>query len=712
MTGTDKINILVVDDLPEKLLVLKTILEDLGQEVITVNSGPEALRQVLEREFAVILLDVNMPGMDGLETAALIRRRKKSAHTPIIFLTAFADEMHTAKGYELGAVDYILAPVVPEVLRTKVKVFVELFRMTQQVKRQADEQVMLAREQAARAAAEAAIERSTFLAEASKVLANSLDFAATLRGLLRVVLPRLADVSAITILDAMGGMGSTEAAWLGPANVLQSRPAVGPAQLYPDLATAVQRVLTAGKMECLPEMGIESSVPLDWPLFDPNGLVDGPCPEFELRSVVLLPLLARDRVLGVLLLGLGAGRRRNPADVALAQDLAGRAAIALDNARLYSEVQEADRRKNEFLSMLAHELRNPLAPIRNAVHLLGFEDLTRPEFEEARDIIGRQVVQLVRLVDDLLDISRITSGKIRLQTEPVDVTDVVERALETSQPILDSRQHELTVTLPPQPVLVQADPVRLAQVLTNLLNNSAKYTEEGGQVWLTVERDGDDVLFRVRDTGIGIPSDMLASIFELFTQAERSLDRSQGGLGVGLTLVRRLVEMHAGTVQAFSAGPYQGSEFVVRLPVLKAAPRPAVVATNGTPRPIAGAVARSILVVDDNMDAADSLALLLRMAGHTVHVAHDGPEALTAANALRPGVVLLDIGLPGMDGYEVARRLCEQFGPDRPMLVALTGYGQDEDIRLSQAAGFDHHLVKPADLDALATLLEGARQPA
>jgi signal transduction histidine kinase/DNA-binding response OmpR family regulator len=701
---SDKVNILIVDDLPEKLLVLETVLAELGQNIIKARSGEEALRRVLDYDFAVVLLDVYMPGMDGLETAAMIRRRKKTAHVPIIFITAFADEMHTAQGYSLGAVDYIFSPVVPEILRTKVRVFVELFRMSQQIRQQADERVALAREQAARAAAEEATRRSTFLAEASKVLASSLDYEATLRGLLRLAVPYLADLGAITLVDDQGHARQTELAWLGPShpsNQPSTRVIAGPEGLHDNLARTLQRVLDQGKTEFLPDVLQRTPTAQPWEVL--NDARTG-APNFELQSVVLTPLLARGRVLGALSLAMGpSGRRYNSSDRALAEDLASRAAIAIDNARLYREVQEGDRRKNEFLSMLAHELRNPLAPIRNAVQLLRMSGGDNPELASIRDLIDRQVQQLVRLVDELLDISRITRGKIRLQKEPLELSTVVARAVETSQPLIDARNHQLTVTLPPEPLVVEGDPVRLAQVLGNLLNNAAKYTEEGGKIWLTVAREGDEAVLRVRDTGVGIPPEMLGSVFDLFTQVENSLDRSQGGLGIGLTLVRRLVQKHGGRVQALSAGANKGSEFVVRLPLLldrDVLPAPSA---NGAANGVARGQCK-VLVVDDNRDAADSLAFLLRAAGHDVQVCHDGHEALATYTTFKPEIILLDIGLPGMDGYEVARRLRSQSANGKPLLVALTGYGQEEDVRRSLEAGFDHHFVKPADLMALSAL--------
>jgi signal transduction histidine kinase/DNA-binding response OmpR family regulator len=695
----DKANILVVDDLPEKLLVVGSILEELGQNVVTARSGPEALRRVLEYDFAVILLDVNMPGMDGYETAALIRARKRSAHTPIIFITAYADEMNTAHGYSLGAVDYVLSPVVAEVLRTKVRVFVELYLMTQQARRQADERVALAKEQAARAAAEEATRRSNFLAEASKVLSGSLDLEDTSRDLARLTVPFLADLGAVTLVGEHGRPWKTELAWAHPPDVRVQAASLEAAQAPRDeLRTAVESVLAGGGEVVLPALS------LSYPPAGCNGPPSGP----GLRSAVVLPLIARGRTLGALTLALADPKRAAVGhDMPLAREFAGRAAVDLDNARLYREVQEADRRKNEFLSMLAHELRNPLAPIRNGVHILQAIGSLSPQVREVRDMMDRQVQHLVRLVDDLLDISRITRGKIRLQTEPVDLAAVVARAVETCRPLIESRRHRLSVSVAPGPLRVEGDAVRLAQVVSNLLHNAAKYTEEGGQIWLSAGADGGEAVVRIRDTGMGIPPEMLSSIFDLFTQADRSLDRSQGGLGIGLTLVRRLVEMHQGIVEAHSAGLGRGSEFVVRLPLFKEEPQVAHDETNtGTNGSAFGSgPSRRVLVVDDNKDAAESLALLLGVAGHQTRVCHDGPSCLQAAAEFRPEAVLLDIGLPGMDGYEVARRLRANPATGRALLVALTGYGQADDLRRAREAGFNHHFVKPADLDALAALL-------
>ncbi len=368
-------------------------------------------------------------------------------------------------------------------------------------------------------------------------------------------------------------------------------------------------------------------------------------------------------------------------------------------------LRDADRRKDEFLATLAHELRNPLAPIRNALQILGMPAADRAAQQRARAIIDRQIHQMVRLVDDLLDVSRITRGKIELRLERVELSAVVGMAVETSRPLLEASGHQLTVQLPATKLHLQADATRLAQVVSNLLNNSAKYMEKGGRVWLSVAREGANVVVRVKDTGIGIPAEMLPRVFDMFTQADHSVTRAQGGLGIGLTLVRRLVEMHGGTVEAHSDGPGKGSEFVVRLPLVgEVAPAGGA---DGKPQQSAerGPSTCRILVVDDNRDSAESLGALLQLLGHDIHLAYDGQTALEAARSLRPQVVVLDIGMPGMSGYEVARRLRQQAEFRTLPLVALTGWGQEEDRRRSEEAGFNYHVVKPVDLDVLGKLL-------
>jgi PAS domain S-box-containing protein len=367
-------------------------------------------------------------------------------------------------------------------------------------------------------------------------------------------------------------------------------------------------------------------------------------------------------------------------------------------------LKEANRRKDEFLAILAHELRNPLAPIRNAAQVLRMRDLTDPQLRSARDIIDRQVHQMVRLIDDLLDISRITRGKLQLRKERIALAAAIQSAVEAARPALDSQAHELTVTLPSDPLFLDADPTRLAQVISNLLNNASKFTDKGGHIWVTAERQGSEVVVSVRDTGIGIAAEHLPRLFEMFSQVTPALERSQGGLGIGLALVRGLVELHGGSIEARSAGPGKGSEFTVRLPVVETPVQARQESSTDGEKSGASPKYR-ILVADDLRDSVDSLAMMLRLAGHDIQKAYDGLEAVQTAAAFRPEVVVLDIGMPKMNGYEAARHIRQQPWGKEMLLIALTGWGQEEDKRPAFEAGFDHHLTKPVEAAALETLL-------
>ncbi len=374
-----------------------------------------------------------------------------------------------------------------------------------------------------------------------------------------------------------------------------------------------------------------------------------------------------------------------------------------------NELAAANRRKDEFLAMLGHELRNPLAPIMNAVQLLRLQGGESRLQLQACAIIERQLGQLVHLVDDLLEVSRISTGKIHLQRKQLDMRVVVECGVETVRLLIEQHRHVLAVRLPPSPIWIDGDSTRLEQVIVNLLNNAAKYTDEGGRIWLTLQQEGNEAVPQVRDSGVGIAPELMPHIFDLFTQAERSLARSQGGLGIGLSLVQRLVEMHGGKVAATSVLG-QGSEFVVRLPVvLTVEPRPPSPATE-LAQP-AGPSLR-LLVVDDNVDTATSMALVLRESGHDVRMAHDGPTALQLAPNYRPNVVLLDIGLPGLDGFEVAKRMRQQPILQKVVLVAMTGYGTESDRQLSREAGFDHYLVKPVKFEKVQEILAAVSEKA
>jgi len=670
-------NILVVDDLPEKLLVYETILAPLNERLVLVSSGARALKQVLETQFAVILLDVNMPDMDGFETARLIRGHRRSSSTPIIFLTAFSDDVRIAEGYASGAVDYLPTPVVPQVLQAKVRVFVELYKMRTQAAERAEEQ-------ARRMAVEEANRRLTFLSDASAVLGSSLNLQTTARALVALPVPFLADQSFLYFGDATPIVSLHL-----QVRTAGSEPEVAETETLQELPVEIQK---------LARQSFERGKVEHWTRPD--------------SAYTALPLQARDRTLAVLILGRSQPPSEGGLDVTLAVALASRAATALDNALLHEELVKADRQKVDFLSMLAHELRNPLAPICNSVQLMKL--LLKPErgpVREAGAIIERQVTQLVRLIDDLLDVSRITSGKIRLKQEAVDLRHVVGLAVEASQPMFDARQHQLAVRLPESPVIVQGDATRLTQVITNLLNNAAKYTPDGGAVDMTLEATGGTAVVIVRDNGIGIPREMLQSIFDLFTQDVRTLDRSSGGLGIGLTLVRRLMEMHGGTIHAESDGPGRGARFTVALPMVSPAETPpGIVSAAPPPLPGTDVERHRILIVDDNTDAADTLAMLCRLGGHEVEVAYDGQACLPLARDFQPQIVMLDIGLPGLDGYEVARRLRDSENSRNALLVAISGYGQPMDEARSRAAGFDAHYVKPIDQANLQTILSRRHQ--
>jgi signal transduction histidine kinase len=563
---------------------------------------------------------------------------------------------------------------------------------------------LLAQERAARARAEAAQHRLAFLVEASAALSSTLNEEVTLQSVASVAVPYLADWCVVDLLREDGPVQRFISRHSDPArehllHELLRQPVLG---RQTDVLPGVPDVLQTGKPVLVQEG--DGSPPSPASLSQEHAQV---LRGLGLASYMIIPLAARGRCLGAIFFAARQPHRYGPDELALAEDLARRAALAVDHARLYRQARESDRRKDEFLAMLSHELRNPLAPVLNTLAVLRARGASDPSDVQAHEILERQVRHMARLVDDLLDVSRVTRGKIALQKEHVDLRALAHRAAETIRPLVEGRQHQLTVAVPEGPLLLEADPTRLEQVLTNLLNNAVKYTEPGGTIRLAVEQAGAEAVVRVRDTGIGMRPEILAQAFDLFVQGERGLARSEGGLGIGLALVRSLVQMHGGTVTAHSDGPGQGSEFTVRLPKLPdgAGARVALPAPAGT-----GARPRRILVVDDNRDAADSLALLLRLGGHEVGVAYSGEAALEVVRMTPPEVVLLDIGLPAMDGYEVARQLRVQHG-SQLLLVAISGYGQEEDRARSQEAGFDEHLVKPVDPNAVRALLAGRTAP-
>ncbi len=548
-----------------------------------------------------------------------------------------------------------------------------------------------------------AAESSRYLAEASAELASVVDYESTLQKVVNLAVPYFADWSAVDVADD-GSLRRLAVAHQDPDKIPLAHELVRHYPPDPRAQGGIGAVFRTAKPEIMSELTDDMLV---------QGTKDerhlGLIRSLGLKSYICVPLVVSGNPLGVLTFATAeSGRRYTEADLALARDLAHRAAVAVENTQLYQALRETDRRKDEFLATLAHELRNPLAPIRSALQILKLPRVDAETVGRSREMMERQVHHLVRLVDDLLDVSRVMRGKIELRRERIELATVVARAVETVQALIDAQGHELSVSVSPESLLIDADPVRLAQVVGNILTNAAKYTEPNGRIGLRAERDGNMALLRVWDNGIGIAPAMLPRIFELFVQVDHASTRAQGGLGIGLTLVKNLVEMHNGRVEARSDGLGQGCEFIVSLPIqaqaLSRDDGPQAGRQTDEPPSQSG---HRLLVVDDNQDAANSLAMLLRLQGHEVRVAFSGVAALEMTKDYAPDVVFLDIGMPGMDGYEVARRLRQQPGLENVVLAALTGWGQQEDRRRTAEAGFDRHLVKPVEPAALEGLLAG-----
>ena len=627
-------SILLVDDQPARLLSYEAILLGLGVHCVRALSGAQALERLLEQEFAAILLDVNMPEMDGFEVARLVREHPRMERTPIIFVTAVhVSELDRLKGYELGAIDYIAVPVVPEILRSKVAVLVELHQRRGQLK------ALNADLSTARAQRDA--EHQQALAERDAQLQAIFEHPTDLNAILqaeRNAAGEIVDwiyVSVNRNATALLGLPREQVVGRRMSDVVPDRAANGIEQCT--------RVLETGKIL-----------------------------RYESRFA--------DRDLVVTLFAAG-----KDSVISSVMDIT-------EQRRLQAALEQSDRLKDEFLAMLAHELRNPVAPIATAAELLS--RLVPHENQQTLvGIIQRQAVHLGRLLDDLLDVARITQGRIDLKREVTDVGSCVQLAIETAEPLIRSKGHRLTVTQTLEAIYICVDKVRLGQCMANVLVNAAKYTPEGGEICIRSYIEGPEVVVEIQDNGIGIAPEFLPRIFDLFAQAERGLDRSQGGLGVGLTVCKQIIEMHGGTVVAASPGWDRGATFTLRIPLAER-PAAATVAVPAKPDSLL-----RVLIVDDNRDAADSLAMLLQFEGRQTLCAYSGEAALQEIAAFDPQLVLLDIGLPGLDGYEVARRLKAKSPKLR--VIALSGYGQVEDRQRSAAAGFDAHLVKPVDLDAL-----------
>jgi len=758
------VDILIVDDNPNNLLALEAILANINGRFVKASSGAEALKCLLNQDFALIILDIQMPDMDGFETAEMIRGRERSRRIPIIFLTAFnRSDTQVYKGYALGAVDFLFKPVFPEVLRSKVHVFVDLFRKTEEVRKQAELlrdvekheherrlaeekqrwEAELLRQQVEqerqisqalaltireRERAEEALRLSNARLRLLADTANQLLFSPEPRRFLSALYGELSAHLGLEVYncylvdhrrDGDGLLTGDEAPRLHLESASAGAEGEAPAKEWLDFGEGVPGTVAQLREELIVREGESAG---DLPPAEPS--------KPGLRVFVCYPMMADGRLIGTLGFGTRLRARLEDDEIDVLHIVGDQSAMALERSRLVTELQsraealaEADRRKDEFLAMLAHELRNPLVPIMTGLKTFQMVEPGSPKLQRARDAMERQVRHMVRLVDDLLDVSRVTAGKIELRKDLVDVALIVQQAVQTSQPLMAEKQHELSVSLPPGRLELIVDPARLAQIVSNLLSNAAKYTDNGGHIELSAASIGDFVELRVRDNGRGIRPEMLPQVFGLFVQSDRTLDMAQGGLGVGLTLVKRLVELHGGTIMARSAGEGTGSEFIVRLPGVTRLQAATYVApprrdVTGEFRvlPIPNAPATDaaavmvprrlrILVVDDNPDIRATLHDLLEMQGHQVEVAEDGPQALERVLVSRPDVALVDIGLPGMDGFALARAL-RQDPEMHTRLVAMTGYGQAEDRRRALDAGFEAHVVKPVELDDLSRLLQ------
>ena len=564
----ERANILLVDDQPERLLTYEVILESLDQNLVRALSGEEAFEKLHEREFAAILLDVSMPGMNGFETAALVRNHPRFGQTPIIFVTGVhITDLDRLRGYEMGAADYVYVPVIPDVLRGKVQVLVQLYLQRRELA-QLNERLAAANDELAEAHARLQAENTRELQKLNRTLER--------------------------------------------AN----------AQLISEVA------------------------------------------------------------------------ERKHAEALL---------------------KEEARRKDEFISILGHELRNPLAAMQSGIELLRNATPAESKLPWARELLQRQLKHLKRLIDDLLDVTRITSGRVQLQRETIDLRDVIEHSLDAAQPLITEHKHEVCVNLPADPLCLSGDPVRLTQVFGNLLTNAAKYTAPGGTIALSAEIDPGPpraVTVRVRDTGAGIPEDMLDRVFELFTQADHDATRTQTGLGIGLALVRAMADLHGGSVHATSDGPGKGAEFVVRLPLLGEGARQQAETAVAAPSAPQGGL--RLLIIDDNEDLAKGLSIYLsERSGHEVRCANTGEQGIAVAREFRPDAVLLDIGLPDIDGYEVARRLRAEDALEEVPLIGISGFSTAADRKRAKRAGFDRYFVKPIAFDKLNdALAEGIVAPA
>lgn len=711
-SATDgRVSILLVDDRPDKLMALESILLGLGERLVLARSGKEALRCLLQQDFAAILLDVNMPVMDGFETAALIRQRKNSELTPIIFVSAINDtENHLSRGYSLGAVDYMLAPVVPEILRAKVGFFVDLFKKTAQLQRQADDRAEFIREQAARTQAEAAEKRAAFLAKASQALAASLDYSETFRSIATLAVPALADLCIVDALDHDGVIRPVTIQADFEA-VQQGTTVHRHAALPSDAPYFIPRVLRTGKLEVKTDLSDAALDAVGWTpehraILREHGIV----------AYAVVPLVARERILGAISLCMaGSGRTYGPAEVALAEEVAGRAALAVDNALLYAEARKAreaaegaNHAKDRFLAMLSHELRTPLTPVLNTVQELEDAGELPPDLRAAIAMIRRNVELEARLIDDLLDLTRISKGKVQLRLEIVDAHALIGTVLDICGDDIRAKGLQVTTDLAAAEHSLHADAARLHQVIWNLLKNAVKFTPAGGSITIRSSNSQPGcVRFEVADTGMGIPVETLPKIFDAFEQGSRA---SLGGLGLGLAITKAIVDLHSGEITVASPGPGHGATFTVEFPTAAATEPAAATAVSrgedghdqhaGKTVPVDKPEGPQVLLVDDHADTLRSMDRLLRSRGYRVCTAPTVAAALEAAEHQSFDLLISDVGLPDGSGMDLMRELRRRHG-ETLRGIALSGYGMEEDVARSREAGFDDHLTKPVDMASL-----------
>lgn len=695
MEQPERVHILAVDDNPNKLLALSALLAELDQNVVTASSGREALRCLLHQEFAVVLLDVHMPAMDGFETAALIRQRRSTEHTPIIFVTSYPDDTHAARGYSLGAVDYVLAPVDPDVLKTKVSVFVELFRKNLQVRQQAEALDHRARQ----------LQRLT---KASLAINSAL----SLEPMLRVVTDLARDILGSHQAVAVAAPDHKWSNIRLAVSLSSSYRPAGERVVLRDRACLLSFLSSAHGTVRIPRghSGSRWSTVLANDRPERLGWIAAPLTSRDGRNMGLIHLLEKD------------GGDFSEEDESILTQLAQMSSVAIENA-VNAEAREANRMKDEFLTTLSHELRTPLSAILGWVRLLRGGHLEPARSHQALEVIERNVLAQTKLIDDLLDVSRIITGKLRLQLRPVTISEVIAAVIESMRPAAEGREIRTRFDneLPPGEDRVVGDPDRLQQIVWNLVSNAIKFTPPRGQVSVTLSRDNEQYMITVADTGRGMTPEFLSHAFDRFRQADATTTRSQGGLGIGLAIARHLVELHGGSISAESEGPDRGARFVVLLPSVAVglksvddrlpSPAPAEAARDHEPPDLSGI---RVLVVEDQPDARELLSEILGSAGAEVAAVGSAAEALDRFESSLPDMLVSDIGMPEEDGNSMIRRI-RLRAPERGGLIpaiAVSAYAREEDRIRSLSAGFQMHLPKPFEpADLTSAIQQLARRP-